>query len=96
MDRACRSEHDDRAFDPARPESLVYAVAPNGRPVLMGAQCSRCRTSVNQVPPSAARSLCGTVTKTSVSRLRHPVYPDCLGRRVPIRSAPSLCLGPRR
>ena len=30
-------EHDDRAFDPARPESLVYAVAPNGRTVLMGA-----------------------------------------------------------
>jgi hypothetical protein len=24
-------------FDPAHPESLVYAVAPNGRPVLMGA-----------------------------------------------------------
>ncbi|MDQ2911813.1 MAG: hypothetical protein M3T56_00970 [Chloroflexota bacterium] len=30
-------EHDDRVFDPAHPESLVYAVDPNGRPVLMGA-----------------------------------------------------------
>ena len=31
------NEHDDRVFDPARPETLVYAVAPDGRPVLMGA-----------------------------------------------------------
>ena len=30
-------EHDGRVLDPARPESLVYAVAPDGRPVLMGA-----------------------------------------------------------
>lgn len=30
-------EKDDRILDPARPETLVYAVAPNGRPVLMGA-----------------------------------------------------------
>ena len=30
-------EHDDRVLDPARPETLVYAVAPDGRPVLMGA-----------------------------------------------------------
>jgi hypothetical protein len=30
-------EHDDRIMDPAHPESLVYAVAPNGRPVLLGA-----------------------------------------------------------
>jgi hypothetical protein len=27
----------DRVFDPAHPEGLVYAVAPNGRPVLLGA-----------------------------------------------------------
>jgi hypothetical protein len=30
-------ENDGRVLDPARPETLVYAVAPNGRPVLMGA-----------------------------------------------------------
>ena len=30
-------EHDGVIFDPARPETLVYAVAPDGRPVLMGA-----------------------------------------------------------
>ena len=30
-------EKDGRVFDPAHPESLVYAVAPNGRPVLLGA-----------------------------------------------------------
>ncbi|HEV2250278.1 MAG TPA: hypothetical protein VGT60_07215 [Candidatus Limnocylindria bacterium] len=30
-------ERDGRVFDPAHPESLVYAVAPNGRPVLLGA-----------------------------------------------------------
>ena len=30
-------EHDDRVLDPARPETLVYAVAPDGRPVLLGA-----------------------------------------------------------
>jgi hypothetical protein len=30
-------EHDDRVFDPAHPESLVYGVAPNGQPVLLGA-----------------------------------------------------------
>ncbi|MEO8632761.1 MAG: hypothetical protein ABI466_05330, partial [Chloroflexota bacterium] len=30
-------EQDDRVLDPARPETLVYAVAPDGRPVLMGA-----------------------------------------------------------
>jgi hypothetical protein len=33
-------EHDDRIFDPAHPETLVYAVAPNGRPVLLGAMFS--------------------------------------------------------
>ena len=31
------NENDGRIFDPAHPETLVYAVAPNGRPVLMGA-----------------------------------------------------------
>ena len=31
------NEHDGRIFDPTHPESLVYAVAPNGRPVLLGA-----------------------------------------------------------
>jgi len=31
------NENDDRVLDPAHPESLVYAVAPDGRPVLMGA-----------------------------------------------------------
>jgi hypothetical protein len=30
-------EHDDRILDPAHPETLVYAVAPDGRPVLLGA-----------------------------------------------------------
>jgi hypothetical protein len=30
-------EHDDRVLDPTHPETLVYAVAPDGRPVLMGA-----------------------------------------------------------
>ncbi len=30
-------EHDGRTFDPAHPEQLVYAVAANGRPVLLGA-----------------------------------------------------------
>jgi hypothetical protein len=30
-------ENDGRVLDPARPETLVYAVAPDGRPVLMGA-----------------------------------------------------------
>lgn len=30
-------EKDGRVLDPARPESLVYAVGPDGRPVLMGA-----------------------------------------------------------
>jgi hypothetical protein len=30
-------EKDGRVLDPARPETLVYAVAPDGRPVLMGA-----------------------------------------------------------
>jgi hypothetical protein len=30
-------EHDGRVFDPSHPETLVYAVAPDGRPVLMGA-----------------------------------------------------------
>ena len=30
-------EKDGRIFDPAHPESLVYAVAPNGLPVLLGA-----------------------------------------------------------
>jgi hypothetical protein len=30
-------EHDGRVLDPAHPETLVYAVAPDGRPVLMGA-----------------------------------------------------------
>jgi hypothetical protein len=30
-------ENDGRILDPARPETLVYAVAPNGKPVLMGA-----------------------------------------------------------
>ena len=30
-------EQDGVIFDPARPETLVYAVAPDGRPVLMGA-----------------------------------------------------------
>jgi hypothetical protein len=30
-------EHDGRILDPARPETLVYAVAPDGRPVLLGA-----------------------------------------------------------
>jgi hypothetical protein len=31
------NEHDGRILDPAHPETLVYAVAPNGKPVLMGA-----------------------------------------------------------
>jgi hypothetical protein len=31
------NEHDDRILDPAHPETLVYAVAPDGRAVLMGA-----------------------------------------------------------
>ena len=31
------NESDGRILDPARPETLVYAVAPNGQPVLMGA-----------------------------------------------------------
>ncbi len=31
------NEHDGRVFDPAHPETLVYSVAPNGQPVLMGA-----------------------------------------------------------
>jgi hypothetical protein len=31
------NENDGRILDPAHPETLVYAVAPNGRPVLMGA-----------------------------------------------------------
>ena len=30
-------ENDGRIFDPARPETLVYGLAPNGRPVLLGA-----------------------------------------------------------
>ena len=30
-------EHDGRVFDPANPESLVYALTPNGQPVLLGA-----------------------------------------------------------
>jgi len=30
-------EHDGRVLDPAHPEALVYAVGPNGRPVLLGA-----------------------------------------------------------
>jgi hypothetical protein len=30
-------EHDGRTLDPERPETLVYAVAPDGRPVLLGA-----------------------------------------------------------
>jgi hypothetical protein len=30
-------EHDDRVLDPARPETLVYGLAPDGRPVLLGA-----------------------------------------------------------
>jgi hypothetical protein len=30
-------ENDGRILDPAHPETLVYAVAPDGRPVLMGA-----------------------------------------------------------
>jgi hypothetical protein len=31
------NENDGRVFDPAHPEMLVYAVAPSGRPVLLGA-----------------------------------------------------------
>jgi hypothetical protein len=31
------NEHDGHVFDPAHPESLVYALTPNGRPVLLGA-----------------------------------------------------------
>ncbi len=31
------NENDGRILDPAHPETLVYAVAPDGRPVLMGA-----------------------------------------------------------
>jgi hypothetical protein len=31
------NDHDGRILDPAHPETLVYAVAPDGRPVLMGA-----------------------------------------------------------
>jgi hypothetical protein len=31
------NDHDGRVLDPAHPETLVYAVAPDGRPVLMGA-----------------------------------------------------------
>lgn len=31
------NEHDGRVLDVAHPETLVYAVAPNGQPVLMGA-----------------------------------------------------------
>jgi len=31
------NEHDGRVLDPAHPETLVYSVAPNGQPVLMGA-----------------------------------------------------------
>ncbi|HYU81940.1 MAG TPA: hypothetical protein VFA31_04290 [Candidatus Polarisedimenticolia bacterium] len=31
------NENDGRILDPAHPETLVYAVAPNGKPVLMGA-----------------------------------------------------------
>jgi hypothetical protein len=31
------NENDGRILDPAHPETLVYAVAPNGQPVLMGA-----------------------------------------------------------
>jgi hypothetical protein len=30
-------EHDGRVLDPAHPETLVYGVAPDGRPVLLGA-----------------------------------------------------------
>lgn len=30
-------EHDGRVLDPERPETLVYAVAPDGRTVLLGA-----------------------------------------------------------
>jgi hypothetical protein len=32
-----RYEQDDKILDPSKPETLVYAVAPDGRPVLMGA-----------------------------------------------------------
>ena len=31
------NENDGRVLDPAHPETLVYAVAPNGKPVLLGA-----------------------------------------------------------
>jgi len=31
------NEHDGRVLDPAHPETLVYAVAPDGQPILMGA-----------------------------------------------------------
>lgn len=32
-----KHEHDGRVLDPAHPETLVYAVGPDGRPVLLGA-----------------------------------------------------------
>ena len=38
-------ERDGRIMDPARPEGLVYAVAPDGRPVLMGAVFSMPRVA---------------------------------------------------
>jgi hypothetical protein len=73
-------EHDGRIFDPAHPETLVYAVAPNGRPVLLGAMFSM--PNIGQRGPAiggpltvwhAHEDICVSLTPPGLSGILSPL-----------------------
>ena len=72
-------ERDGRIFDPAHPEGLVYAVAPSGRPVLLGAMFQM--PSIGQPGPAIGGPLtvwhgheqvCMTLTPPGLAGLLSP------------------------
>ena len=73
-------EHDGRIFDPAHPETLVYAVAPGGRPVLLGAMFQM--PSIGEPGPTiggpltvwhAHEQVCVTLTPPGLAGLLSPM-----------------------
>ena len=75
-----RYEHDGRVFDPARPETLVYAIAPDGRPVLLGAMFQM--PAIGQPGPTiggpltvwhAHENICFSLTPPALTGLLSPL-----------------------
>jgi hypothetical protein len=92
-------EHDDRIFDPAHPEGLVYAVAPNGKPVLLGAVFQM--PSIGQPGPTiggpltawhAHQNVCISLTPPALSGLLSPLGTCPLGSILLPRTAEMIHL----